>query len=151
MASRVSPERGALAIVTNVGRDAVDVFAPEDERRKKRTAKSCGPGAPMLALTRDNAQQSSVTGESTKEPVKTIAQGRPDRSGEPVVTNSYAFHFCIRGCGCVRHPAFPAPSIFERENVIPTRTQFASRDCAGVSRSPARRRSAGRRGADAGR
>jgi len=55
MASRVSPERGALAIVTNVGRDAVDVFAPEDERRKKRTAKSCGPDAPTLALTRDNA------------------------------------------------------------------------------------------------
>jgi hypothetical protein len=29
----VLPERGALAIVTNVGRDAVDAFATQDERR----------------------------------------------------------------------------------------------------------------------
>jgi hypothetical protein len=33
-ASPVSPERGTLAIVTNVGRDAVDVVVPEDERRE---------------------------------------------------------------------------------------------------------------------
>jgi hypothetical protein len=39
-----------LAIVTNVGRDAVDALAAQDERRKKRTAKSCGPDAPMLAF-----------------------------------------------------------------------------------------------------
>jgi hypothetical protein len=83
-----------------------------------RTAKSCGPDAPTLAsslrvmIRRRRWQESPVTGESAKEPVKTIAQGRPDRSGEPVVTYSYAQHFCIRGCGCIRHPAFPAPSVF---------------------------------------
>jgi len=37
---------------------------------------------------------------------------------EPVVTNSYAFHFRIRGCGCGKRPAFPAPSIRERDNEI---------------------------------
>jgi hypothetical protein len=31
-------------------------------------------------------QQSPVTGKSTKETVKTIARGKPGRSGEPVVT-----------------------------------------------------------------
>jgi hypothetical protein len=44
---------------------------------------------------------------------KTIAQGRPDRSGEPVVTNSYVFYFYIRGCGRINRPAFPAPSFPE--------------------------------------
>jgi hypothetical protein len=39
------PIRGALAIVTNVGRDAVDVFAAKGRTARKRTAKSCGPDA----------------------------------------------------------------------------------------------------------
>jgi hypothetical protein len=56
-----------LAIVTNVGRDAVDAFAAQDERRKKRTVKSFGPDAPMLALTRDNALH--CAGTVTKSPV----------------------------------------------------------------------------------
>jgi hypothetical protein len=29
----------------------VDALATQDERRLKRTAKACGPGAPTLALT----------------------------------------------------------------------------------------------------
>src|SRR3569832_1722756 len=85
--------------------------------RAKRTAKSCGPDIPTLisGATRERCHprrhKSPVSGASTKETVKTIAQGRPDRSGEPVVTYSYAFYFCIRGCGCIRRPAFPAPSM----------------------------------------
>ncbi len=86
---------------------------------RPRTAKSCGPDAPTLASSSDNAcalclrwwQTSPVTKESAKETVKTIAQGRPDDSGEPVVSNSCAFYFCTRGCGCIGHPAFPAPSL----------------------------------------
>jgi hypothetical protein len=74
-----------LAIVTNVGRDAVDALAAQDERRKKRTVKSCGPDAPMLAFSRDNAlhcaghgdNKARFTRESPKETVKTIARGRP--------------------------------------------------------------------------
>jgi hypothetical protein len=42
------PIRGALAIVTNVGRDAVDAFVARDECTKKRTAKSCGPDISTL-------------------------------------------------------------------------------------------------------
>src|ERR1700745_150633 len=35
-----------VRVVTNVGRNAVDVEALTDERRLSRTVKSCGPGAP---------------------------------------------------------------------------------------------------------
>jgi hypothetical protein len=38
-----------LAIVTNVRWDAVSAQAETDERGSMRTAKSCGPGAPVLA------------------------------------------------------------------------------------------------------
>ena len=43
--------RGALAIVTNAGRDAVDAGGATDERIELswRTAKTCGPDAPTLA------------------------------------------------------------------------------------------------------
>src|SRR3954447_4928127 len=43
------PTRGTIAIVTNVRWDAVDAKAATDERGLSRTAKACGPGAPMLA------------------------------------------------------------------------------------------------------
>src|SRR5882724_4631757 len=100
-------------------------------RALTRTVKSCGSDAPTLASSGDNAcalrlrwwQTSPVTRESTKEPVKTIAQGRPDDLGKPVVTYSYAFSFCMRGCGCGGHPAFPAPSVFEGRISYTTRAQ----------------------------
>src|SRR5262245_1793250 len=41
---------------------------------------------------------------------KAIAQGMPECFGGPVVTNSCAFFHCTRGRGCIKHPAFPAPS-----------------------------------------
>src|SRR3981189_969128 len=44
---------------------------------------------------------------------KTIAQGRAECSGEPVVTTLVCFLLCTRGCGCTGHPAFPAPSVIE--------------------------------------
>jgi len=59
----------------------------------KRTAKSCGPDIPTLIsslrgddLAGDGDKQSPVSEASTKETVKTIAQGMPVFSGEPVVT-----------------------------------------------------------------
>ncbi len=86
----------------------------------RRTAKSCGSDAPTLASSlagsnpaRRRWQTSPVAGKSTKETVKTIAQGRPGRSGEPVVTTLVYFVFYrTRGCGCIVRPAFPAPSDF---------------------------------------
>jgi hypothetical protein len=79
----VSSHRGALRNVINAARDAVDAEALNDEQRRSRTAKSCGPDAPVLASSlwirsRATVARKPVTGESRKETVKTIAQGRPD-------------------------------------------------------------------------
>jgi len=38
----------------------------------------------------------------------------PDDFGVTVVTYSYAFLFCMRGCGRIERPAFPAPSEFQK-------------------------------------
>ncbi len=99
-----------------------------DERRLQRTAKSCGPDAPTLAsssrmlcrpyrasdttqVRKRRWQKSPVTGESTKEPVKTIACGN---AGRFRCTRCYSCAFyhskCTRGRGCSGHPAFPTPS-----------------------------------------
>ena len=45
-----------VRVVTNVERNAVDVKALSDERRSLRTVKSCGPGAPMQALSPSEAE-----------------------------------------------------------------------------------------------
>src|SRR6267142_199033 len=92
-----------------------------------RTAKSCGPDAPTLAsslrmASRPNRartgpifrkrrwQKSPVTGESTKETVKTIACGMPGDPGGPVATTRVHYQLRTRGYGCNGHPAFPTPS-----------------------------------------
>ena len=98
----------------------------------QRTAKSCGPDAPTLAsrlpmlcrpyrasdttlVRKRRWQKSPVTGEITKETVKTIACGN---AGRFRCTRCYscAFYYtkCTRGCGCSGHPAFPTPSLGER-------------------------------------
>jgi hypothetical protein len=41
--------QGALRVVTNARRAAVDADVPIDERHRSRTVKSCGSGAPMQA------------------------------------------------------------------------------------------------------
>jgi hypothetical protein len=63
-----------------------------------RTAKSCGPDTPTLVSSAQayeararREQQSPVPGESTKDTVKTIAQGMPDDLAEPVVTAACVF------------------------------------------------------------
>jgi hypothetical protein len=115
-------------------RDAVDAVRAADERAVLRTAKSCGPDAPMLALTRDNALHcagmvttSRLTRESAKETVKTIARGMPGVSGVTVVSNSCAFYFCTRGCGRSGRPAFPAPSVGRK--FLYNSEVVASREC----------------------
>ena len=56
-----------VRVVTNAGWDAVDAAVSLDERRCARTAKSCGPGAPTLALSfRRDAIPAEVT--VAKEP-----------------------------------------------------------------------------------
>src|SRR5689334_14928672 len=92
-----------------------------------RTVKPCGSGSPTLesslrigdvGLSARHAAQAMVakkpgTPGRARSSRKAIAQGVPDRFGEPVVTNACVPHypFCTQGCGCVERPAFPAPSV----------------------------------------
>jgi len=91
-----------------------------DERSHRRTAKSCGPGAPTLALSSRGSNSAGVTvankpGTPGRSRIsrKTIAQGRPGDLGNtcgdyPVLLSLH------RGRGCGQHPAFPAPSYYSR-------------------------------------
>ena len=82
---RLAPTRGAARDRHGRrARDAVDA-AVREANAPMRTAKSCGPDAPTLASSSREANfsgatvtKSPVTGESSKETVKTIAQGRSD-------------------------------------------------------------------------
>jgi hypothetical protein len=116
--SLVAPSRsskGRLAIVTNAGRDAMDADCAFDEQHVKRTAKSCGSDAPMLASSfavnaRRRWQQSPVTGKSAKETVKTIARGMPGETGVTVVTMLVCFFIFAceaAGASSARHSLRP--------------------------------------------
>jgi hypothetical protein len=64
----------------------------------------------------DGGKKELVTGESAKETVKTIAWGMPGDSGASAVNTGVHTYYPQRtpGCGCIGHPAFPAPSSFSR-------------------------------------
>ena len=142
MLCRPVPPKGRLAIVTDAGRDAVDAGSAFDEGIFWRTAKSCGPGAstPASSLAEDiparrRRQTSPITGESTKETVKTIARGMPGETGVLVVTTLVYFVFYrTRGCGRIERPAFPAPSTSEgaglEEQTSREKHAARSRSCA---------------------
>src|ERR1700693_6480767 len=96
----------------------MDAGGATDEGACLRTAKSCGPDAPTLAssfakqFARRRWQQSPVTGESAEETVKTIAQGRPGVSGEPVVTTLVCFLYFAREAAGAAGPPLSLPPLF---------------------------------------
>src|SRR3954469_12513960 len=72
-------------------------------------------------------QKSPVTGESTKETVKTIARGMPGVSGVTVVTNARVFYTTRAAAGAsgARHSL--RPLIFEGQRSCTTRANRAAR------------------------
>ena len=56
----------------------------------------------------------------------------PGESGEPTVTTLVCFLFCMRGCGRVERPAFPAPSEFQMRFTLPKLARTTRRECRGV-------------------
>src|SRR6266853_2402365 len=100
----------------------------------KRTAKSCGSDAPMLASSLREEAQATVSnkpGHRGDHEVsrKTIARGMPglfrcDRGDYARVL----YLFRTRGCGCIGHPAFPAPSVFLGERFLQNLGRIAPRD-----------------------
>src|SRR5258705_9083281 len=118
----VLPTEGR-AHVTNAERDAVDAAASGARKRAgrmtlMRTAKSCRSDAPMLASSLREEAQATVSnkpGHRGEREVsrKTIARGMPGllRCTCGDYTRVLTTH-CTRGCGCIGHPAFPAPSVY---------------------------------------
>ncbi len=101
-----------------------------------RTAKSCGPGLPMLRssllLMRkrragDGGKKARSPRRARRTPLKLIAQGGPGRPAGPVVPAACIF-FRRRATGLSRGPALPAPLVFRdaRDQRIP-RTHRAAR------------------------
>jgi hypothetical protein len=54
-----------------------------------------------------------ITGESTKEAVKTVAQGMPGCLGAPVVNYSYAFFIACEAAGVTNTRHSLRPLLFE--------------------------------------
>jgi len=117
----------------------MDAGGAADESADLRTAKSCGPDAPTLVSSWRNYfrqcrwQKSPVTGESTKQTVKTIARGMPGCSGVTVVTNARVYYTprAAAGASSARHSL--RPLMFRGQEVQDkTRAHAArSRNCAG--------------------
>jgi hypothetical protein len=86
----------------------------------KRTAKSCGSGAPMLALSRadefrhgDGGKKAVHRGERDISR-KTTAQGRPGCLRRTcMLVCAFFCATCTRDRGCGVHPVFPAPSVLD--------------------------------------
>src|SRR6202158_1685318 len=95
-----------------------------------RTAKSCGPdastpasslrrhvgptGGRQASIRKRRGETSPVTGESTKEAVKTIACGNAGCSGATVVTTLVCYlHIAREAAGAAGHPHSPRPLLGE--------------------------------------
>jgi hypothetical protein len=105
-----------------------------------RTAKSCGPDAPTLVSSRRNSfrwrrwQTSPVTGEITKETVKTIARGMPGVFGVTVVTMLVCFLiFACEAAGALSARHSLRPHLFRGRKVHQKLGRLAPRECEGVS------------------
>src|SRR2546430_11604124 len=102
----------------------------------KRTAKSCGSGAAVLALSPREAKllggdggKRAVLREEREVSRKATAQGRPGCSRWTCMLVC-AFAMCTgtRDRGCSKHPVFPAPSSQEEGNeVFKPRVKHAAR------------------------
>jgi hypothetical protein len=107
-------QEGRLAIVTNARRDAMDAEVP-------LTSGAEADGEIVWSWRPDAGVKSAIRsagdgGKRARSPGRARISSKPSRRecrsvfGEPVVTNSCGFLLPTRGCGCAKHPAFPAPS-----------------------------------------
>jgi hypothetical protein len=91
-----------------------------------------------LALLRDDGDNKARSpGRLRRKSLKPSRRECRKRFGEPVVTNSYACFICMRGCGCAKHPAFPAPSPRKRLAFVAT---LRDTDIVKLGRSSSRER-----------
>src|SRR5579872_5129363 len=114
-----------------------------------RTAKPRGPdiSTPISSLRRDDVaddgdKKARSPGRAWSKPLKPAARGMPGVSGE--ARGDYTrtlFHFACEAAGALKHPAFPAPSVFEgkisaRTRVRKHRGKVKPRHCEGRQPRP---------------
>jgi len=136
--SRVPPDQRGRAHVTNVaaGCGGRELMA-RDERLSARTAKSCGPGAPMLAFKLpENVPEVKVArkpGHLGEREVsrKTTAQGKPVCSGSPVVLPP-CFSICTGPMGAIGTRLSLRPLFYEARTSCKARARRAARMMACV-------------------
>ena len=121
------PREGALAIVTDVGTGSGGRRCAFDEGRVKRTAKSCGPDAPMAGVK--SLRSSRFLGMTVTNKLwshrgeheisrQTIARGRPDASAEPVCSCAFSLSALHMRPRVQRAPGLPcALSFFGGERI----------------------------------
>jgi hypothetical protein len=85
----------------------------------------------MLCITRGRRQSSPVSGETSKETVKTIARGMPGVSGVTVVTNARVFYHHAR-LRAHQAPGIPCALSMEGGNFVDQLGRFMSREGEGV-------------------
>jgi hypothetical protein len=88
------------------------------------------PGAkPVEQSIGHGGKKGRFPGESTYKPQKPLRGESRDVSAVPVKTVCILFaSFRTRRCGCIQRPAFPAPSVRERDNEIAELGQIVSRE-----------------------
>ena len=120
---RPAPARGANASSRSWGGMRWTRKSSHDGRRRMRTAKSCGPGAPWLAPSRRSNPQATVTkkswtpGRARNTPEHHCA-GKAGCRGVPVVTNSCGSSLPTRGYGCEQRTRFPCALLISRDMIF---------------------------------
>src|ERR1700722_14562451 len=122
----------------------MDASGAADESAYPRTVKSCGPDAPTLASSfaegsaRRWWQESPVTRESSKQPLKPSRAGMPGDPGATVVTNACVLlplHTRLRvqrAPGIPRSPLGVAPTPSLGRIIQPQLGRIAPRECGRV-------------------
>src|SRR6202021_3179626 len=107
-----------FAIVTDVGQGC-----DGRELRCRRRRLACGRRSRVVLTPRrwrqvggrdsaaDGGKKARSPGRARNKLLKPLRAGMPGDPGATVVTTSCAFYPCTRDCGCIGHPAFPAPFV----------------------------------------
>src|SRR2546430_12889996 len=105
-----------------------------------RTAKSCGSGAAVLALSSrkqafaNDGGKRAVLREEHEVSRKATAQGRPGCSAcTCMLVCAFLVRNCTRDRGCSVHPVFPAPSNFREGKENANLGRSAPREGKGMS------------------
>ena len=119
----------------------MDALGAQDGRAARRTAKSCGSGAPTLAPSwRRCSSIAPMTGARKPGPReehegnrKTIARGMPEMFGLPVVTMLVCFHSSHTRLRVRPAPGIPCALFDLRGWLLNDSGAFVPRDRGGVS------------------